>query len=1286
MKKFLLTVFLLMLLITGGLGYFIIQSFNAENFQKQIVHGVSELTGRSFSIQGKTSVSWFPIPTVVLNKVTLANQPDSPRAVMMQAEKVSVQIDWQSMLSSPLEIKQIDVEQPTVYLEKMANGSRNWTFPFFTAQEKTLDAGLMGPVSETQMKINLIRLKNGMVEFVDATRDVTLALENLSGNVKIDTVKGPYTFSGSAELNKEVFSFSSRLDRYALGSPTKFAADINDTVSGFQLNLEGELTPENADSDLITNGTFSVKKPEQLLKAFQLELPDAALNVPMDGSFGLELRPSQDIVKNFIVRFGSQENAPSVTGEVVRNRATERISYTGVLAMNVLDGALAKRLWDKYHLNPFDTKTFPDMDVTLNAQSIPFEKAEVSNFKSIVKAKDGQVTLSDVHAELPGNTVVDASVKPLSVEGKTGYNIAVKSKTDNLSVLLPLIPGFDKTLPQGTMQKASVDGRLTAFAQGAQAEFKTAQIDHTSFSGIVAVEKGEKRPLVVLDLKASNLNADTYLAYQASSEKEDFVNTVLAAQTYFQNNKALTAVDSVFDLNVTDFTFRSLPIGRLHAKGTLADGVLKMVALELADMATAQLQASGAIGGIGTDAVRVESGELTFAADQLPLFLQRANIAPGFDFVQSSSGVAFRTEASLAGGTWDVTTQGRIGDLSGRLTGKITPAAGQAVYRDFSFDIAHPDFQKLMKNVLPTVTVNKGLNGSFKLKGLLNGTAKDFQVSNGVLSIGTQHVTGNTSLKKDVGYVMNADLTAGSIDGQKMFPDFLKQAMIFNPLSTKPFDFSALDNWDITLNLNTEQLLYNTLDLKKTKLNMTVKDKTLTIIDLSGQQQNNDVSPFKATASFSWVETPTFKLTTDLKNVPLKPDFLMIENRAFGNGTATVHLDVSGTGADSAALFKSLKGEGRFSLEDTQFVGAELAAIPGLIQSGLQKRMDDTTFKSQLTRLLTLGKTAFPVITGTFTVTDGIARSVDATMGSEVFISDPIQVTWSLPNGTLDIFMPVSLPQYPDYPPFALTAKGTLDKMAYQENATDLAAAVSVDVNAVLNKEQAQKLQAEADKQEQELSDRRTRMTQAVEGANRAVKAAADKVYGDTESEAAYLLQNAKDALRIVNEIATKESPSDAQYIQLMEQSRLAVLRANEAVDEMRKDAYFDERNQLLVYQQRGREIVNYMAALHEERPDIELVGRLLPATQTTQANLEAVAKAALRDITPEENERLAQEAASLFGQLQRAYDYVQRFQPGEPIIPVSNATAVAEMTPAESDVDLEAAPEPKPVKGSISR
>ena len=117
MKKFFLTVLFLFFLIVGGLGFFIIRSFNTDAFQKQIVESISEMTGREFNVMGATYVSWFPTPRIVMNDITLANIKGSQRAVMVRANRVGVELEWASLLKNPLVIKKIDIENQKQQLE-----------------------------------------------------------------------------------------------------------------------------------------------------------------------------------------------------------------------------------------------------------------------------------------------------------------------------------------------------------------------------------------------------------------------------------------------------------------------------------------------------------------------------------------------------------------------------------------------------------------------------------------------------------------------------------------------------------------------------------------------------------------------------------------------------------------------------------------------------------------------------------------------------------------------------------------------------------------------------------------------------------------------------------------------------------------------------------------------------------------------------------------------------------------------------------------------------------------
>ena len=115
MKKFLFTVLFLLCVIIGGLGFFVVRSFNADNFQKQIIKTVSEVTGREFNVMGATYVDCVPSPEIILNDVTLSNTKGSTRGVMLSIPRVSIQLTWKSLLKNPLVIDKITVENPVPY-------------------------------------------------------------------------------------------------------------------------------------------------------------------------------------------------------------------------------------------------------------------------------------------------------------------------------------------------------------------------------------------------------------------------------------------------------------------------------------------------------------------------------------------------------------------------------------------------------------------------------------------------------------------------------------------------------------------------------------------------------------------------------------------------------------------------------------------------------------------------------------------------------------------------------------------------------------------------------------------------------------------------------------------------------------------------------------------------------------------------------------------------------------------------------------------------------------------
>ena len=116
MKKFFFSVLILLLLVASGIVWLVMRSFNAEAYQQQVISAVSELTGRQFQVLGATSFTWRPVPTFTMENVQLSNQEGSEEPLMFHADRIRIEIELTSLLSSPLVVRRVEVEKPTLLL------------------------------------------------------------------------------------------------------------------------------------------------------------------------------------------------------------------------------------------------------------------------------------------------------------------------------------------------------------------------------------------------------------------------------------------------------------------------------------------------------------------------------------------------------------------------------------------------------------------------------------------------------------------------------------------------------------------------------------------------------------------------------------------------------------------------------------------------------------------------------------------------------------------------------------------------------------------------------------------------------------------------------------------------------------------------------------------------------------------------------------------------------------------------------------------------------------------
>src|SRR5215470_4825516 len=116
-----------------------------NRYKAEIAAKVREQTGRDIAIDGDISLAVLWTPTLSVHKVRFANIAGGSAPDMASLESLDVRLafaplDW---LNGAFQVERIELQRPTIVLERLADGRANWQFERPAAQA-TSSAGTGG--------------------------------------------------------------------------------------------------------------------------------------------------------------------------------------------------------------------------------------------------------------------------------------------------------------------------------------------------------------------------------------------------------------------------------------------------------------------------------------------------------------------------------------------------------------------------------------------------------------------------------------------------------------------------------------------------------------------------------------------------------------------------------------------------------------------------------------------------------------------------------------------------------------------------------------------------------------------------------------------------------------------------------------------------------------------------------------------------------------------------------------------------------------------------------------
>jgi len=123
-RSLLAVVFVLLALVLAALLYLAFGDLSRH--KPRIEAFVSERTGRALRIDGPFELEVLPTVSVVAENVRLENAAWGSQQPMVDIGRLATVIDLWSIISGPMEIRSLELDDVNVLLEKDADGKANW--------------------------------------------------------------------------------------------------------------------------------------------------------------------------------------------------------------------------------------------------------------------------------------------------------------------------------------------------------------------------------------------------------------------------------------------------------------------------------------------------------------------------------------------------------------------------------------------------------------------------------------------------------------------------------------------------------------------------------------------------------------------------------------------------------------------------------------------------------------------------------------------------------------------------------------------------------------------------------------------------------------------------------------------------------------------------------------------------------------------------------------------------------------------------------------------------------
>jgi len=680
---------------------------------------VRKATGRDFRIEGDLSLSVLPTPTLTAVGVHLGNVEGGTTPEMVALRAVQVRVALLPLIEGRVEVESVILVEPTIVLERLADGRDNWSFEPAPSGDGGATVALPGATPPAgagppfEVQLNDLRIQQGVLIYRDAAAGTEERIDEIDATVAAGSLDGPYRLAGSLRargmpLDVEIGIGALQEDRAipvsaAIGIKDAGAAEFSGIVAGYpnEPRVTGQLEAAGEDLAAIVTaaggvgpaalarpfgveGTLTGSETAVALNDLSLRLGDTLATGAIDAD--LEATPQVNVVLNIgqIDLDALLATPPAVDNDTALVTGVPTEEETAPAPVAVPSFAL-----------PGDVLG----TVEIKVDAATYRRNVVRQVRLAAELANGEVTVSQAAALLPGGSDVTLFGTILAANGQPKFEGQVEANSDNLRGLLDWLAVDVGAVPADRLRRLSAAANVAATPDNLTLTGIDVQVDVSRLRGGVAIALRD-RPGFGVGLSLDKINLDAYLppapaAAAAPATAADGTTPAppAAAPALSEQLGALAALDpfdAILQLQAGNVTYRGTALNGLKLDGTLQGGALALRELAAADIGGNGIALAGTLTDLG-EAPRADL-ELTLDARNAPALMALLDVELP-DALRAAK-VAAKLNGDLARLALGTTVE----TLGGRATarGSISGLDAEPSYQ-LALDVKHPSLDALAR-------------------------------------------------------------------------------------------------------------------------------------------------------------------------------------------------------------------------------------------------------------------------------------------------------------------------------------------------------------------------------------------------------------------------------------------------------------------------------------------------------------------------------------------------------------------------------------------------------------